>query len=166
MTSRPSTGYSSGASALDALGRDVKQLMDAIQKLRILGFETSVVSLPKIVVIGDQSTGKSSVIEGISGIRVPRSVGTCTRCPLEINLSYSEEPWACKVFLSRRYMYTETAKATSVSGKHPFGPWEPLDSQDETEFAALGSKDNVADALKWAQLATLNPGTNPQLYRP
>jgi len=32
---------------------------------------------PKIVVVGDQSTGKSSLIEGMSEIKVLRSAGTC-----------------------------------------------------------------------------------------
>lgn len=35
--------------------------------------------LPQIAVIGQQSAGKSSVIEAISGITLPRSSGTCTR---------------------------------------------------------------------------------------
>ena len=38
--------------------------------------------LPQIAVIGQQSAGKSSVIEAISGITLPRSPGTCTRCVL------------------------------------------------------------------------------------
>jgi ABC-type phosphate/phosphonate transport system ATPase subunit len=32
-----------------------------------------------IAVIGSQSAGKSSLIESISGITLPRSTGTCTR---------------------------------------------------------------------------------------
>jgi len=35
--------------------------------------------LPMIAVIGSQSAGKSSLIESISGITLPRSAGTCTR---------------------------------------------------------------------------------------
>ena len=38
--------------------------------------------LPQVAVIGQQSAGKSSVIEAISGITLPRSSGTCTRCAL------------------------------------------------------------------------------------
>ena len=34
---------------------------------------------PPIAVIGHQSAGKSSLIEAISGITLPRSAGTCTR---------------------------------------------------------------------------------------
>jgi ABC-type phosphate/phosphonate transport system ATPase subunit len=35
--------------------------------------------LPVIAVIGSQSAGKSSLIESISGIKLPRASGTCTR---------------------------------------------------------------------------------------
>jgi Dynamin family len=35
--------------------------------------------IPVIVVLGSQSAGKSSLIEAISGITLPRSSGTCTR---------------------------------------------------------------------------------------
>lgn len=43
--------------------------------------------LPQIAVIGQQSAGKSSVIEAISGITLPRSSGTCTRRVLVLYLS-------------------------------------------------------------------------------
>jgi hypothetical protein len=35
--------------------------------------------LPQIAVIGAQSAGKSSLIESISGVTLPRASGTCTR---------------------------------------------------------------------------------------
>jgi ABC-type thiamine transport system ATPase subunit len=35
--------------------------------------------IPAIAVIGWQSAGKSSLIEAISGITLPRASGTCTR---------------------------------------------------------------------------------------
>lgn len=36
--------------------------------------------VPVIAVLGSQSAGKSSLIEAISGITLPRASGTCTRC--------------------------------------------------------------------------------------
>lgn len=50
---------------LEILGRRAKELIESIQKLRQLGIEDLGLPLPKIALIGDQSTGKSSLIEGI-----------------------------------------------------------------------------------------------------
>ena len=61
------------------MARGVKKLMDTINRLRQLGIEDLVVSLPKIVVVGDQSSGKSSCVEALSEIKVPRFTNTCTR---------------------------------------------------------------------------------------
>jgi len=37
------------------------------------------VNLPQIVVVGDQSSGKSSVLEGLTKLPFPRDSGLCTR---------------------------------------------------------------------------------------
>ncbi|RWR75010.1 dynamin-related protein 4C [Cinnamomum micranthum f. kanehirae] len=44
------------------------------------------IQLPTIVVVGDQSSGKSSVLESLAGISLPRGQGICTRVPLIMRL--------------------------------------------------------------------------------
>lgn len=52
---------------------------------------TDTVSLPQIVAIGSQSSGKSSVLENIVGREfLPRSNGLCTRRPLKVELIRTE----------------------------------------------------------------------------
>ncbi|KAI9876220.1 MAG: hypothetical protein M1830_007009, partial [Pleopsidium flavum] len=151
---------------LEILGRGVKELVQAIQALRQLGVEDLVLPLPKICVVGDQSVGKSSLIEAISEIKVPRSVGTCTRCPLEINLTESVESkgkWVCKVWLHKKYMRIDQSPAGSRA--RPLGPWAPQEPEDFL-FATIHSKEEVGEVLYWAQLATLNPGQPYEKYTP
>lgn len=49
------------------------------------------IDLPQLIVSGDQSTGKSSVLEGITGVPFPRQDGLCTRFATEINMEHSGE---------------------------------------------------------------------------
>ncbi|KAJ0322374.1 hypothetical protein Brms1b_002176 [Colletotrichum noveboracense] len=60
-----------------------RHLLDKIDKLRELGISKQV-PLPQLVVVGDQSSGKSSVLESLTGYYFPRSVGLCTRHATEI----------------------------------------------------------------------------------
>ncbi|CAD0087716.1 unnamed protein product, partial [Aureobasidium vineae] len=145
---------------LGLLGRPVQKLVQLIKDLEQLGVETRNLPLPKIVVVGDQSAGKSSLIEGISGIKVPRSDGTCTRCPLEITLFSSEDAaWSCKVSLQQRFTFDSEADPDGRYGK-----WREDHSPTTTEFAIVNRKEELEGVLSRAQRATLNPGDNPFEY--
>ncbi|XP_048865153.1 interferon-induced GTP-binding protein Mx3-like isoform X1 [Brienomyrus brachyistius] len=63
----------------------VRPYIDLVDSLRMTGIERDL-SLPAIAVIGDQSSGKSSVLEALSGVALPRGSGIVTRCPLELKL--------------------------------------------------------------------------------
>uniref|UniRef100_A0AAY4EP99 Interferon-induced GTP-binding protein Mx n=1 Tax=Denticeps clupeoides TaxID=299321 RepID=A0AAY4EP99_9TELE len=72
----------------------VRPCIDLIDSLRSLGVEKDL-ALPAIAVIGDQSSGKSSVLEALSGVALPRGSGIVTRCPLELKMKKTskDEGW-------------------------------------------------------------------------
>ncbi|KAK1148777.1 hypothetical protein N8T08_008662 [Aspergillus melleus] len=70
-------------------GSDFQSLLDQIDQLRDLNLEKHV-KLPELVVIGDQSSGKSSVLEALSGFPLPISATICTRFPIRLSLRRSE----------------------------------------------------------------------------
>ena len=64
--------------------------MQKIMNLRSKGYAVNF-DFPAIVVIGSQSSGKSSVIESIIGRHLlPRGTNMVTRCPVVINLYHEE----------------------------------------------------------------------------
>ena len=71
-------------------GRSSRRL-EQIASLRARGVGEHV-DLPHLVVCGDQSAGKSSVLEGITGLPFPRQDGVCTKFATEIILSHTEGP--------------------------------------------------------------------------
>ncbi|OLL26592.1 Interferon-induced GTP-binding protein Mx1 [Neolecta irregularis DAH-3] len=66
-----------------------KRLLDLIDDWRELGIQR-LVTLPQIVVCGEQSSGKSSVLEGITQIPFPRNDDLCTRFATQVVLRRSE----------------------------------------------------------------------------
>jgi len=71
---------------LEALqNEDQRKVLDIVDKLRRTGL-SSVLQLPQLVVCGDQSSGKSSVLEAITEIPFPRKENLCTRFATEIVL--------------------------------------------------------------------------------
>ena len=69
--------------------KDHRHLLDSIDKLRSQG-GSRYVDLPEIIVCGDQSAGKSSVLEAISGMSFPTKDNLCTRFPTELVLRRDE----------------------------------------------------------------------------
>lgn len=67
------------ASFTEQYNAQVRPVLDAIDRVRpYLAGEN--IELPAIVVVGDQSSGKSSVLESISGVSLPRGTNIVTRC--------------------------------------------------------------------------------------
>eukprot|EP00752_Nemacystus_decipiens_P002787 g2603.t1 len=74
--------------------RDVRPWLDLVDELRAHGISQDL-PLPQIAVMGDQSCGKSSVLEAISGIPFPRGSGLVTRCATQLIMKSSPKgsPW-------------------------------------------------------------------------
>jgi hypothetical protein len=58
-------------------------LLSKIDKLFACGVG-EYIALPQLVVVGDQSSGKSSVLEGLTNLPFPRDSGLCTRFATQI----------------------------------------------------------------------------------
>lgn len=92
MRKRPEDDSKMGIRVTDRLEleatfeRDIRPMLDLVDKLRAQGVTEENIQLPTIVVVGDQSSGKSSVLESLAGITLPRGQGIATRVPLVLRL--------------------------------------------------------------------------------
>ncbi|KAI6655244.1 Dynamin-1-like protein isoform X2 [Oopsacas minuta] len=126
----------------------MENLIPVINKLQdifnTVGFEA--IHLPQIVVVGTQSSGKSSVLENIVGKSfLPRGTGIVTRRPLILQLIHSENieaneesgenPWGYGVFLHR--------------GEHKYYNFDDicLEIQQDTDKVSGGNKGISAEAI-------------------
>lgn len=123
-------------------------MLELVNRMHNTGVQSDI-DLPMIAVVGSQSAGKSSLIESISGITLPRSSGTCTRCPTECRLSYSTQPWSCKVSL--RKTFDENGRPMGSAVIIPFGP-------------VITDKKFVEERIRRAQRAILCPGRDTELF--
>ncbi|KAL6072489.1 hypothetical protein STEG23_030733, partial [Scotinomys teguina] len=94
----------------------VRPCIDFIDSLRALGVEQDL-ALPAIAVIGDQSSGKSSVLEALSGVALPRGSGIVTRCPLVLKLKqlWQGEEWRGKI--TYKNIEVEMSDPSQVEGE-------------------------------------------------
>ncbi|KAJ6443302.1 interferon-induced GTP-binding protein Mx2 [Purpureocillium lavendulum] len=67
-------------------GLSDKAILAKIDKLREFHIGP-MIPLPQLVVVGDQSSGKSSVLESLTGFSFPRATGLCTRYATQITCS-------------------------------------------------------------------------------
>ncbi|KAJ8697219.1 hypothetical protein PTI98_007017 [Pleurotus ostreatus] len=130
------------------LNQSRRRLLDLLNKLFNTGVQADV-DIPQIAVIGAQSAGKSSLIESISGITLPRAAGTCTRCPTECKLSSSATTWSCVVTL--RFTTDVNGQTLGQPRTIVFGP-------------AITDKGDVEERIRRAQRAILNPSTSYQTF--
>ncbi|KAJ3113830.1 hypothetical protein HDU96_002872 [Phlyctochytrium bullatum] len=151
-----------------AFGERARRLVQLVNSMRDAGAHMDI-DLPTVVVCGNQSVGKSSLIEALCGVVLPRAEGTCTRCVTEVRMtetvvglaetspkassgvtvgSFSPE-WNCSVKL--RYEY-------DASGTALKGPREVIFIED------IKNPDDVELAVRRAQKAVLNPSSEPSKF--
>ncbi|KAJ9560935.1 hypothetical protein OSB04_006095 [Centaurea solstitialis] len=70
----------------------IRPILDAVDNLRRLKITEEGIPLPTIVVVVDQSCGKSSVLESLACISLPHGHGICTRVPLIMRLQHHSDP--------------------------------------------------------------------------
>eukprot|EP00923_Selenidium_pygospionis_P059545 GHVN01104784.1.p1 GENE.GHVN01104784.1~~GHVN01104784.1.p1 ORF type:complete len:318 (-),score=13.87 GHVN01104784.1:370-1323(-) len=81
------------------LGKGAANGIKLINALKDAGADHDL-QLPRIVFAGKQSAGKSSLVEAVTGISLPRAHGTCTKCPIEVTtVKSNKESWECKISL-------------------------------------------------------------------
>ncbi|KAL4796324.1 P-loop containing nucleoside triphosphate hydrolase protein [Aspergillus venezuelensis] len=94
------------------------RILSIIDQLRELGVSESV-SLPQLVVVGDQSSGKSSLLEGLTGLSFPVASDLCTR-------------FATQIVLRRTPAHDAGAKITIIPG-----PTAQMDEEVEKKLKAF-----------------------------
>ncbi|KAM0723518.1 hypothetical protein Q7P37_000505 [Cladosporium fusiforme] len=164
MADSEATIANSEHAAMHTLGADSHQLIQVIKKLEELNIDATLPSLPKFVVVGDQSAGKSSVVEALCDIALPRGQGTCTRCPFLITTSSqlpSTSTWQCTVSIKQLFWFDDRTKFDSRGNQ---GPFFPLDQPDIQHFTTVNNRTDLEVVLRRAQLAVLNPRRPPKEF--
>ena len=73
------------------LFKDIRKLINIVDEVRDYGLDKEI-SLPRIAVLGTQSSGKSSLLENIVGLDfLPRGSGVVTRRPLELRMVHTDK---------------------------------------------------------------------------
>lgn len=105
------------------------------------------------------------MIEAISGIKTPRDTGTCTRCPLFIELQPSADPrdvWHARISLMRQYDVDVHPRKDSTDIE--FEGWVPAVAQRPVPFTETDDPAQLEYLIRCAQRATLSPLENPQSF--
>ena len=177
-TSRPSSRHTNGTrqapmaetpaqTGLEFVGQDAKILVDAINDLRQFGLD-HVVQLPELVLVGDQSAGKSSLMSALTEVQLPRDQGMCTKCPANIKTSPAAF-WSCKISLQQYWKYVDPGQkvidSKTVTRKNPFPPWTEQ-KLEVKPFKTIYDKNELQEVMKWAQIALLNHDDDYKLFIP
>ncbi|KAH8157927.1 hypothetical protein CIB48_g10330 [Xylaria polymorpha] len=141
------------------IGVKLREFNNTVGSLQQLGV-SHVAELPELVLVGDQSAGKSSLMSGLARVDLPRSAGVGTRCPLHIRLiDSSNAHWSCTVALQLDYDFEPKGKIkkSDVTASNQFPPWVKKTHRDIKIFKTIFDPSEIEEVLRWAQVAILNP---------
>jgi len=112
-------------------------LLDAIDLLRCQGI-SHYVSLPQLIVCGDQSSGKSSVLEAISGIPFPTRDNMCTRFATEVILRRAATAGVSVAIVPSEESRTDAERQSLQNFHEPLTAIEDLPALIEKAKTAMG----------------------------
>lgn len=115
---------------------DQLRLLDDIDELRSQGI-SQYVALPQLVVCGDQSSGKSSSLEAISGIPFPTKDNLCTRFATEVILRRTSVVTA-SVAIVPSQTRSESERAKLLGFRETIVSFKDFPSLVERAKAAMG----------------------------
>ncbi|KAF7915838.1 uncharacterized protein EAE98_010918 [Botrytis deweyae] len=116
------------------------KIMNTIDNLRSQGINHNI-SLPQIIVYGDQSSGKSSVLAAISGVPFPVKGNLCTRFPTELILQKTPEV-SVRVNIVPYHSSRETERTSLSEFSQELDAFDGLAKLIEDARAAMGVYEN------------------------
>ena len=124
--------------------QELLDVVDALRKEGLSGF----LPLPQLIVCGDQSSGKSSVLEAISGVPFPRNENLCTRFATEVILRRHENE-AAAVSITPGLARSESDRHNLLAFKRDLQSLDDLPSLVTEAITAmgLGHLDSVGSAF-------------------
>lgn len=109
------------------MSADRSALLDVIDQLRNLGVN-QYVDLPTILVCGDQSSGKSSVLEAICKLPFPKGDNVCTTFATELTIRRAPEASVS--------VWIQPAESRTAEGKRQIGEFKST-SNDLDHFGTM-----------------------------
>ncbi|KAJ5557554.1 Dynamin [Penicillium frequentans] len=110
------------------------------------------IALPQLAVCGDQSAGKSSVLEGITGYPFPRKDGLCTQYPTEIVLRHDAQASSMTASLLPSQSRSAEEKIKFAGFQREFEDFTELPTiiREASTYMGVRGFSNFADAPAFA----------------